>query len=250
MNVSASVVVKRVLMLLNESEEELDSAVIYGDMGMEIRRLVRDLLVEGVTKTFRDANLEDVDEVMYIRGGYSYQGDGAGELGLPEDYLRLVELRMSDWDTSLYACCEASPLPEESAQKEEDNDHDDEDDYEFDEDDYARTWLRHHPVNGGDSDSRKQARAAVEPVIPPVDPTPVVPDDLGAHTGAGVLPGFNSKGRVLRIFGVNPNSSVEIAAYLPTPDDEDDTVWIPRGLINSVARTLADMVKSIIGEEL
>ena len=50
MRIKNTELVRRALMLLDESVEELEAAVSYGDMGMELRRLATELVPEAMRK--------------------------------------------------------------------------------------------------------------------------------------------------------------------------------------------------------
>lgn len=232
MEVKVSQLVKRVLMLLNESEEELSAAVIYGDMGMELRTLAADLVEEGVRKTLLDADFSDIDEVKIISGRYAYCADGVGDVQLPSDFLRLVELRMSNWSDSLFGYADPSPLP---AAKENE------------EDESCRIWLRHHPVEEGlEEGAAKMRTGNWDTGNDDTETFEPEGQDAGIVTTRGVQPGFNDKGRVLRIYGVAPLASLAIAAYLPVPAVTDGSVWIPKGCVDAAVRTIVNMIKEIV----
>lgn len=101
MRIKSTELVRRALMLLDESVEELEAAVSYGDMGMELRRLATELVPEAVRKVMLEAPLDQIDESLALEGDYRTEA-GIGELTLPEDYLRLVELRMAGWKEGLH----------------------------------------------------------------------------------------------------------------------------------------------------
>lgn len=105
--------VRRVLALLDENEEVLESAVIYGYMGMELRRLAVELLPMAARKVMLEADFGEINESLPLGLIYTRCDDGTLEMELTPDFLRLVELRMSDWRESLYAWCEpAEPVAE------------------------------------------------------------------------------------------------------------------------------------------
>lgn len=101
MRIKSTELVRRALMLLDESVEELEAAVSYGDMGMELRRLATELVPEAMRKVMLEAPWDRIDESLALEGDYRTEA-GIGELTLPEDYLRLVELRMAGWDVGLH----------------------------------------------------------------------------------------------------------------------------------------------------
>lgn len=102
MNVKVSWLTRRAVMLLDEDLSEISEAEVFGDMGMELGRLVGELVEEGAAKTMREADLGDIDETLSLCGGASVSAVCSKlELKVPDDFMRLVEFRMSDWQQSL-----------------------------------------------------------------------------------------------------------------------------------------------------
>ena len=62
MNVKVSWLARRAVMLLDEDLAEISEAEVFGDMGMELGRLVDELVAEGAAKTMREADSGDIDE--------------------------------------------------------------------------------------------------------------------------------------------------------------------------------------------
>lgn len=111
MNVRRSVIISRVLRLLDENEEELDRAMVFGDAGSEMRRLVADLLPDAVRKVLAEAPREKIGEAMSLTGLAHWNGDIL-ELRLPADFLRLVDLRLDGWTECLHDFGEPEVIPE------------------------------------------------------------------------------------------------------------------------------------------
>lgn len=126
MKVKIPKLVRRAMLLLDEDCEELKSAVVYGDKGVELRRLARQLVPEAARAAIMEADLALIDETQPIDAEMTYDAQGVGEIKLPDDFLRLVELRMADWAVGL--CGYASEMPATRGDM---------------------PVLRHHPDSGG-----------------------------------------------------------------------------------------------------
>lgn len=86
------------LALLDENDEILEDRVEYGDPGTELRGLIGTLLPEAARLVVCSASRADIDEVKEINPeSVEYYGDGQATMKLPEDFLRLIYFRMSDW---------------------------------------------------------------------------------------------------------------------------------------------------------
>lgn len=206
-------IVSRVMMLLDESEPELEKAVVFGDMGMELRRLARELVCEGARTVFLRAEADIIDEVLLIPGECTFGAGDIGEIPLPADFLRLVGFRMSDWPESLAGFHEPERIlsaPEKSGDTTE----------------YAGEVLRHHPRDPAQIRIRR-------------------PEETVRY-GPGVTLGYSRTGRVLRVFGSAPGATPVTAVYLPRPQITSDRIWLPSGLEEDVARAVAGMVRDII----
>lgn len=102
MNVPVTWLTRRAVMLLDEDMEEIVAAEVFGDPGMELSRLVGELVPEGASKTMREADFGDIDETLSLCGGKKVMAAASRlELKVPDDFMRLVEFRMSDWPRSL-----------------------------------------------------------------------------------------------------------------------------------------------------
>lgn len=219
MKLKVTVLTRRVLARLNESADELESAVIYGDMGMELRRLVEDLLPDAARIVFKDAGHEDISEAQPLGMIWRRDAEGVGIMELPPSFLRLVELRMSGWKESLYTLSDSVisvPAIEEEAEEEE-------------EAEYEGPWLRHHS-EAGVAVPRVREQQEQEP--PKYEPA--------------VQIGFEGAGRVLRVYGCGADSVPEAAWYLPEPEISGGAMWIPSSLVGAVVEKTADMVKEVI----
>ena len=98
MNVPVTWLTRRAVMLLDEDMEEIAAAEVFGDPGMELSRLVGELVPEGASKTMREADFGDIDETLSLCGGKKVMAAASRlEMKVPDDFLRLVEFRMSDW---------------------------------------------------------------------------------------------------------------------------------------------------------
>ncbi len=113
MKVRKNELIKRVLRYLDEEDDELERAMVYGDAGCELRRLAGDILPEGIRKELLEAAPEEIDEALTIVNPVIWKGD-TGELRLPADFLRLVELRMKGWTAGVGGFSEPELIPAES----------------------------------------------------------------------------------------------------------------------------------------
>lgn len=121
MKIASGELVRQAMVLLNESMEELAEAVDYGDMGMELRQLAAELLPGSAAESMIRAESADINEAMPLEGNYRLVKEDdrtVGEMLLPSDFLRLIEVRMPDWEESQTAF--VTPARQ-------------------------RQWLRHHP---------------------------------------------------------------------------------------------------------
>jgi hypothetical protein len=102
MKVKVTDIEKRVIALLDENSEILEERTVYGDETAEVKFLIRQLLPDAARAVLSEAALSDIDEVSSIGSpAVSFGSDGRGVMTLPDDYLRLVSFRMSDWTRSV-----------------------------------------------------------------------------------------------------------------------------------------------------
>ena len=98
MKIKISEIEDLTLALLDENAEAIEERVEYGDAGTELRGLIRSLLPEASRLAVCSASRADIDEVKEMEGVIAeHYGDGQAVVKLPEDYLRLIYFRMSDW---------------------------------------------------------------------------------------------------------------------------------------------------------
>ncbi len=199
--------VRKVLSLLNESEAELEAAVVYGDMGMELRRLIAELLPSAARKVMLEVSHDRIDEVKMLSGIMERDATGVVELEVTPNFLRLVELRMSDWEESIYAWRE--PV---SGSGEGDGEPD------------SGEWLAHHPEKFPQEPGNKAA----------------------LHKRPAAMLAFKGSGRVIRIWGTGLESHAVTMAYLPEPEVLNDRLWVPKSIVQDVVAECAQMVKAVV----
>lgn len=102
MKVKVTEIEKRVIALLDENSDILEERTVYGDESAEVKFLIRQLLPDAARAVLSEAALTDIDEVSSIDSpAINFGSDGRGVMTLPDDYLRLVSFRMSDWTRSV-----------------------------------------------------------------------------------------------------------------------------------------------------
>ncbi|MDE5868626.1 MAG: hypothetical protein K2H18_00195 [Muribaculaceae bacterium] len=101
MKIEIKEVISKVLARLDESEDVLDDAVEYGSPSYDSRKLIEDLIPEAAERVVSEAPIEDISEWEPLEGIVKPVYVGAvivrRILPVPEDYMRFVYLRMSDW---------------------------------------------------------------------------------------------------------------------------------------------------------
>lgn len=98
MKVSIKEIEERVIALLDENKSILADRVEYGDPGMELPALIRLLIPEAATKVVRETPIEAIREtVTFETARAEPDGEGRKVVRLPDDFLRLARVRMSDW---------------------------------------------------------------------------------------------------------------------------------------------------------
>lgn len=106
-----NVVIDYVYSLLDENREILEERVEYSDPGVQLAPFITALLPESARKVINEASIEKIDDCITVAesrfpaadfgtsGGVSTLGRAT--VGLPDDFLRLVYFRMSDWEEGL-----------------------------------------------------------------------------------------------------------------------------------------------------
>ena len=224
MRAKVDTLVKRVLVRLNENEEELENAVIYGDMGMELRRLAAELLPDAARRVFQTLPVEEISEAKDFSGSYRYTAEGFGVLEMPADFLRLVEVKMEGWPKALYGWSEDAPTlgPEGT---------------ESGDGQTAPTPKRyrvlgHHEVyseedeRGGEDEGERDKRIrAFEPWMRPV---------------------MRGEGRAAQVRVPTRDARVETAFYLPEPEIDEGRIWIPSGSESAIVAETVSMIKAVL----
>lgn len=89
---------ERVIALLDENKSIIEDRVEYGDPGMELPSLIRMIIPEAALKVVRETPIGDFREtVTYEFPRPELDGEGRKVVRLPDDFLRLARVRMSDW---------------------------------------------------------------------------------------------------------------------------------------------------------
>lgn len=97
MKVKASLLVGRILKILDESEEILDDHVRFGSGDLDIRTLAREILPCAATEAAKSADIDEIDDFIEFLPRAEWSG-GTAKVPLPTDCLRLLFIRMSDRD--------------------------------------------------------------------------------------------------------------------------------------------------------
>lgn len=100
MKIKVSEIVSKVFALLDENETILEERVEYGDPGTMVRPLIEDLLPDVARVTISNAPLRQIDDCRHLRPGVT-AGPGEAAYRLPDDFLRLVYVKMSDWSSGV-----------------------------------------------------------------------------------------------------------------------------------------------------
>lgn len=91
---------KRVYALLDEIPEILEELTEYSDPASSLHFLISELLPEAAAHELRQADSDDIDDCESLNEEerhVSYDANGMGLLPLPENFLRLLYFKMSDW---------------------------------------------------------------------------------------------------------------------------------------------------------
>lgn len=98
MKVKASLLVGRILKILDESEEILDDHMKFGAENLDIRTLAREVLPCAAAEAAKSADIDEIDDFVEFQPQASWSG-GTAKVPLPADCLRLLFIRMSDRDS-------------------------------------------------------------------------------------------------------------------------------------------------------
>lgn len=94
-------IVKKVLHLLDENEEILQEKIEFGIAGTNLAELIPDIVLEVAPQCILEADTQNLNESIEADVEVEWEGPGRGRVLLPNDFLRLVSFRMSDWKRSL-----------------------------------------------------------------------------------------------------------------------------------------------------
>lgn len=97
MKIKISEILSRVYALLNENPEVLEERVEYGEPTAMLKPLILDLLPDAARCVLLNANIDHVDDCIKMSDPVLEEGHMQKIVRLPEDYLRIVSVRMSDW---------------------------------------------------------------------------------------------------------------------------------------------------------
>lgn len=97
MKIKVSELVRRVYDLLDENQAILEERVEYCDPDTMLKPLIIDLLPDAARIVINSAPLSKIDDCLRLTD-LKTELDGVTVAALPENFLRLVHIRMSDWD--------------------------------------------------------------------------------------------------------------------------------------------------------
>lgn len=103
MNYRLTEIEERVYALLDENRDILVERVEYGDPGVALPTLIRMLLPDSARCVLLSASLDEISECVHMDSVPGLTRGVAGNLFFtaPDDFLRLVWLRMSDWSVGV-----------------------------------------------------------------------------------------------------------------------------------------------------
>lgn len=106
---AADTIVDRALVLMGELPRDARGEIFTGEWeGMTVRRMLHEAVADVAAGVILAADSPGCEGCSRLSGDVSWWGDGSGRgwILLPDDFLRLVSFRMSDWD-----CPVLAPLP-------------------------------------------------------------------------------------------------------------------------------------------
>lgn len=91
----------KVLKILDENEEIILEKMEFGYPGTGLPQLISELLPEIAVNVIKDSRPVDFDEWCEMDAEVEWIEPGHGEIELPDDFLRLISFKMSDWKSSV-----------------------------------------------------------------------------------------------------------------------------------------------------
>lgn len=101
MKIKTSEILSRVYALLNENPVVLEERVEYGEPTAMLKPLILDLLPDAARCILLNADLDRIDDCVKMHDPELQRGCMPMIVKLPEDFLRIVSVRMSDWSKSI-----------------------------------------------------------------------------------------------------------------------------------------------------
>ena len=100
MRYSVDDIVRKVRVFLDMDRESGDLISLDDASALSIEEIIRSKLIEGVRLTLLAAPAETIDTARPLRGTVAWRNDtgiGMGVLSLPDNFLRLLSVKMTDW---------------------------------------------------------------------------------------------------------------------------------------------------------
>lgn len=97
MTIPVNEIITLVIARLGESEPLLDDAIEFGSPEFDLRSRIRLEIPLAAEEVLRQADIREIRESMPFTGEVYWRG-GVARVRLPEDFIRMVSLRMSDWE--------------------------------------------------------------------------------------------------------------------------------------------------------
>mgnify|MGYP003213579236 FL=1 len=69
---------------------------------LSLEEIIRSKIVEAVRRVETAAPVQFLEEGHDFSSGIYWNGDGSGWVLLPDDFMRLIAFRMSDWERTVY----------------------------------------------------------------------------------------------------------------------------------------------------
>jgi len=103
--------VSKVMKILDENEEIIVDKMEFGYPGTNLPELIAETLPCIAERVVSEASLHEIDEWLELDCDFEWVSPGRGEMELPNDFMRLVTFRMSDWKHSVSSVISSdSPL--------------------------------------------------------------------------------------------------------------------------------------------